>query len=117
MIITQILYARNHKTDLWKQCDIKISTRSSPIAPQSDTNGTHFSSRKTLILSLLELPVEDYAHFYMPGTKGPTELLKNAKNRFQIGLVFPGKRHKCQNLVCIAKMSCLFEMHFNKKIF
>ena len=28
----------------------------------------HIFRQKTLILSLLELPVEDYAHFYMPGT-------------------------------------------------
>ena len=50
--------------------------------------------------------------FICPEPRGPTELLENAKNRFQIGLAFPGKWHKNQNLVCIAKTSCLFEMHF-----
>ena len=32
------------------------------------TQMRHTFRQKTLILSLLELPVEDYAHFYMPGT-------------------------------------------------
>ena len=55
------------------------------------TQMRHTFRQKTLILSLLELPVEDYAHFYMlrAEPRGPTELLKNAEKRFQIGLVFP----------------------------
>ena len=76
------------------------------------TQMRHTFRQKTLILSLLELLVEDYAHFICPEPRGSTELLKNAKNRFQIGLVFPGRWHKYQNLVCIVKTSCLFERHF-----
>ena len=47
--------------------------------------------------------------FICPEPRGPIELLKNAKNRFKIGFSeFPGRWHKYQNLVCIAKTSCLF---------
>src|ERR1700723_1355994 len=52
------------------------------------TQMRHTFRLKTLILSLLELPVEDYARFICPKPRGPTELLKNAKNRFQIGFSY-----------------------------
>src|ERR1700722_6891844 len=51
--------------------------------------------------------------FTCPEPRGPTELLKNAKNRFQIGFsYFQEGDTNTKNLVCIAKTSCLFETHF-----
>ena len=58
----------------------------------------HFSLIKSYFATL-ELLVDDMPIFICPEPRGPTELLKNAKNRFQIGLVFPGRWHKYRNLV------------------
>jgi hypothetical protein len=34
---------------------------------------------------------DDNSNFICPEPRGPTELLENVKNRFQIGLLFPEK--------------------------
>ena len=69
---------------------------------------------KNRFFVFFERPNDDSLNFLCAFPIPPTELLKNAKNRFKIGLVFLGKWHKYQNLVCIAKTSCLFETHCNQ---
>ena len=73
------------------------------------TQMRHTFRQKTLILSLLELLVEDCAHFYMPGNLGdPLNCWKTQKTASKFVSSFQEGDTNSKNLVCIAKTSYLF---------
>src|ERR1700722_20182950 len=87
---------------------MKVSTRSSPIAPQIDTNETNFSSKNSDFVTFRAPGLKIMLIFICPEPRGPTELLKNAKNRFQIGFSYCQEGDTKTKILCASRKRVLF---------